>query len=298
MITRRESRGIALQTLFYNDFKQDKEWKDNYEYALSDFFDAKEDDGKKVERIKKDEYSFNLVKNVLEKKTLLDDIIKKAAVDWPLEKISIINRNILRIGIFELLFDKEIPTAIAANEAIILSKIFNNSEKDDQFISGVLGAVSEAAGFDDESKKRIEKEKKIKYGFLPFVEKNKKIKIALVYNIFGKWTLPKGSINQEFPNEAEAIRAIAKDKFNIEGEVLEKIGGHTYSAGIVNDKKIIKTINYFLLKVSNLDQIKLNPKLEGLTEIKFFNFDEIDGLEIYDDIKGFINNAKKILEKK
>lgn len=79
MLTRRESRAVTLQTLFILDFKKSEDFEKYYEYTLSDFFDAKEDDGKVLERIKKDEYSFNLVKNILEKKDVLDEIIKKAA---------------------------------------------------------------------------------------------------------------------------------------------------------------------------------------------------------------------------
>jgi transcription termination factor NusB len=81
MTTRRESRAIALQTLFNLDFQKSDNYQEVYEYALSDFFDAKEEDGKEIERIKKDEYSYNLVKNILEKKDVLDEIIKKAAPD-------------------------------------------------------------------------------------------------------------------------------------------------------------------------------------------------------------------------
>jgi N utilization substance protein B len=155
MITRRESRAIALQTLFNLDFKDKENYKESYEYTLSDFFDAKEDDGKEIERIKKDEYSYNLVEKIIEKKDILDEIIKKAAPEWPLNKIPLVERNILRIGIYELLFGEEkIPAPVAVNESIVLSKLFNIKEGSDNFIAGVLGSVLEASGIDeDESRK-------------------------------------------------------------------------------------------------------------------------------------------------
>jgi len=81
MLTRRESRAVTLQTLFYLDFKSETNYEEFYKYTLEDFFDAKEERGKVVERVEKDDYSFNLGKNILEKKDVLDEIIKKAAPD-------------------------------------------------------------------------------------------------------------------------------------------------------------------------------------------------------------------------
>ncbi len=300
MLTRRESRAVTLQTLFILDFKKSDDIDKFYEYTLSDFFDAKEDDGKVVERIKKDEYSFNLLNSVFEKKDTLDEIIKKAASDWPLEKISLIDKNILRIGIYELLFNKEkIPAPVAIDESILLSKSFNPSDSSHKFISGVLGSVLEASGIEeDESRKWVKKEYEGKYGFLPYFKDGKKIKVGLVLNIFEKWTLPKGSAKGDFKNENEAILEVAKRKLNIIGEVKEKIGGHTYSAGIINDKRVIKNIQYFLLEVKNKNDVKLNPKLQGLNKIEFFDLDKIKNIDTYEDVLPLFEKAGRILEKK
>ena len=81
MLTRRESRAVALQTLFNLDFEKSDNLDRAYKYVIDDFFDAKEDDGKKVERIEKDEYSYNLVEKILEKKEELDKIIQKHATE-------------------------------------------------------------------------------------------------------------------------------------------------------------------------------------------------------------------------
>ena len=299
MMTRRESRIIALQTLFYLDFKGEVSFEEAYSYALEDFFDSKRDEGVEVEKIEKEDFSYNLSKNVWKKKDVLDEVIKKSAKEWPLEKISLVNKNILRIGIYELLFEEEkIPVPVIVNEAIVLSKIFNLEEGAHAFISGVLGTIVEISDLAGDNKRlRVEKEEIYKFGFLPFYKDGKKIKLGFVFNIFGKWALPKGSIKEVAKNEEEAVRKIAKEKLNAEGNLKETIGSNTYSAGIVNDKKVIKTIRYFLFEVSNPKEIKLNKKLEGLTEFKFFDIDEADNLDTYDDIKEMLKKSKKILIK-
>ena len=74
----------------------------------------------------------------------LDKIIEKAAPEWPIEQITIIDRNVLRIGLYELLFSKkeEVPPKVAINEAIELSKSFGG-ENSGKFVNGVLGTVYE-----------------------------------------------------------------------------------------------------------------------------------------------------------
>jgi len=82
----------------------------------------------------------------------IDDVINKYAKEWSLEKISLVDRNILRIGIYELLYvnHKEVPEEVAIDEAVTLAKNFGgiNSSK---FVNGVLGSV-----YDD-----LKKEKQI-----------------------------------------------------------------------------------------------------------------------------------------
>ena len=99
-----------------------------------------------------------LIVSILDKRNAIDNIITKAAPDWPLDKISIIDRNILRIGLYELLFsDKnEVPAKVAINEAIELAKSYGG-EKSGKFVNGVLGSVYREMGEpgkDETSKKR------------------------------------------------------------------------------------------------------------------------------------------------
>src|SRR3990167_7519238 len=108
-----------------------------------------------------------LLLGVIAKKEDLDLIIEKAAPEWPLDRIAPVDRNILRLGLFELLFaDRaQVPAKVAINEAIELAKTFG-VDSSGRFVNGVLGAVYKEIGEpgkDDQSKKS----KAVKYEDLP-----------------------------------------------------------------------------------------------------------------------------------
>jgi N utilization substance protein B len=87
-------------------------------------------------------FAESLLKNVIAKKEETDAVMIKAAPEWPLDKIAPIDRNVLRIGLYELLFgDKaEVPPKVAMNEAIELAKSYGG-DSSGKFVSGVLGTV-------------------------------------------------------------------------------------------------------------------------------------------------------------
>jgi len=84
-------------------------------------------------------FASELVAGVLENKAAIDRLIRKYAPAWPLEQIAIVDRNILRLAIQELLKEK-VPAKVAINEAVELAKSFG-SESSPKFINGVLGSV-------------------------------------------------------------------------------------------------------------------------------------------------------------
>jgi N utilization substance protein B len=88
------------------------------------------------------DFVWQLIKGVTEKLPQIDKIIEKAAPEWPIEQITIVDRNVLRIGLYELLYGKkeEVPPKVAINEAIELAKTFGG-ESSGKFINGVLGTV-------------------------------------------------------------------------------------------------------------------------------------------------------------
>jgi N utilization substance protein B len=90
-------------------------------------------------------FSEELVKGVLRNKSELDALIKKFAPAFPIEQMSIIDRNILRLAIFEILFDDKTPIKVAINEAIELAKGFG-SDSSSRLINGVLGSITTERG--------------------------------------------------------------------------------------------------------------------------------------------------------
>lgn len=138
MATRQLCRSIVLQSLYEWDFyKQKPDLVKILERNLQEFGPG----------VDEPEFAWKLLNGVIEHKEEIDNIIEKAAPDWPLEQIAPIDRNALRIGLYELLFAdrNEVPPKVAINEAIEISKNYGgpNSGK---FINGVLGTVYREIG--------------------------------------------------------------------------------------------------------------------------------------------------------
>jgi transcription antitermination protein NusB len=100
------------------------------------------------ERLESDSYreetrplTTRLVHGVLEHREQLDALIRRYAPEWPLDQIAILDRNILRIAIFELIIDDTVPVKVAINEAVELAKTFG-AESTPRFINGVLGTLA------------------------------------------------------------------------------------------------------------------------------------------------------------
>jgi N utilization substance protein B len=86
------------------------------------------------------EFSSFLIKRVIENKSVLDSVIKKYAIEWNLERIAAVDRNILRIAIYELIYSSNVPGPVAVNEAIEMAKSYGGDESP-RFINGILGNV-------------------------------------------------------------------------------------------------------------------------------------------------------------
>jgi len=103
-------------------------------------------------------FVFDLVKNTIANQDKIDPLIEKCAPEWPLDQVTVVDRNILRLGIYELLFGnyEEVPPKVAINEAIELAKSFGG-ESSGRFVNGVLGTIYRELGEpmkDDTSKKK------------------------------------------------------------------------------------------------------------------------------------------------
>lgn len=131
MSNRHLARALALQSLYEWDFhgakRPARELLDRNMEEFAPDLDEKE-------------FARAMVDGVIENQTHIDGLITKFAPDWPLAKITTVDRNVLRIGTFELTYTHEIPSKVAINEAIELSKTFGG-ESSGKFVNGVLGAV-------------------------------------------------------------------------------------------------------------------------------------------------------------
>jgi len=133
MATRHLIRTVILQSLYEWDFyKHEKDITQILERNLAEFAPG----------IDEPEFAWKILHGVIQHLSEIDEILRKAAPEWPLEKIAIIDRNILRIGLYELLFaDKnEVPPKVAINEAIELAKNYGGPNTP-RFINGVLGTI-------------------------------------------------------------------------------------------------------------------------------------------------------------
>jgi transcription antitermination protein NusB len=127
---RHKAREVALQTLYEIDSVEHTS-EEALTHILSRI-DVSEDVSM---------FAHELVNGVIQFRDQLDQNIRDFAPAWPLDQISIVDRNILRLAIFEILHDNKIPVKVAINEAVELAKTYgsNNSSR---FINGVLGSVS------------------------------------------------------------------------------------------------------------------------------------------------------------
>ena len=134
MASRHLSRSIAMQSLYEWDFfgKKPESLDKIVEKNIKEFGPGLEDT----------KFVWQLVRGVVNHLSQIDKVIGKAAPEWPLEQITIVDRNVLRIGLCELLYSKkeEVPPKVAINEAIALAKAFGG-ENSGKFINGVLGTV-------------------------------------------------------------------------------------------------------------------------------------------------------------
>ncbi len=139
MANRHLLRSIAMQSLYEWDFNgMDSDRMEKIiNHNVKEFGSGVKDVG----------FTRQLIKGVIDNLGKIDKVISKSAPEWPIEQITIVDRNILRIGLYELLFGnrEEVPPKVAINEAIELAKTFGG-ESSGKFINGVLGTIYREIG--------------------------------------------------------------------------------------------------------------------------------------------------------
>lgn len=293
MANRHLSRSIVLQSLFEWDFnsRSKSEAEEVFKRNIEEFAPGHGDLA----------FMENLFKGVLDKQKDIDLIIEKAAPDWPIDKISIMDRNILRVGLFELLFAdrSEVPPKVAINEAIELSKSFGG-ETSSKFINGVLGAVYKELG--EPGKNETSKEKNNKAflkedlaGAVVYARDGEEIYLALVHDVFGRWTLSKGKIQKDESIEDGTLRGI-KEELGLDIKIKEKLGENEYIAYHPENGKTKKHVSYFLAEAPFVDLVKEDKG--GLDDARWFKLSDILDLNFYNDILPIVTKAINILLKK
>ena len=132
MSNRHLARTIAMQTLYQWDFlgKPTDAMPEMLASNMHEFAPDFDDKG----------FVHELVDGVLTRLTDIDALITTYAPEWPIEQITNIDRNVLRLGTYELKFSETVPSKVAINEAIELAKTFGG-ESSGRFVNGVLGAI-------------------------------------------------------------------------------------------------------------------------------------------------------------
>jgi len=292
MANRHLARSTVLQTLYEWDFSGQKLSpeeilrRDAVEFA----------NGAQCEGFMK-----NLLEGVISKQKDLDNVITKAAPEWPIEKISVMDRNILRIGLYELLFaDREqVPPKVAINEAIELAKKFGG-ETSGKFVNGVLGAVYKEMGEPGKNDKGTDKKpitKETLVGAVVYARHENDVYVALVHDVFGHWTLTKGGL-EEGENEEKCIVREAKEEMGVTIKVMERLGENTYETFHPERGKLRKHVIYFLAEAPFQDlTLENKEKKGGLDDVKWFKLADILDLNFYDDILPIVTKAINVLVK-
>ncbi len=294
MANRHLSRSIVLQSLFEWDLNalEKKAVQEVLERNVTEF------------ALNKTDMPFmeKLLDGVMSKQPELDQVIEKAAPEWPIDRISPVDRNILRLGLYELLFSDrgEVPAKVAINEAIELAKQFGG-DNSSRFVNGVLGAVYKEIGEPGKEEQSKRKNRPVAFEDMPierlsgavvYAEHEGQIFLALVHDIFGHWTLSKSKVKEEETFEQGAIRALLEE-VGLPVAIENELGNNEYVATHPEKGKIRKQVQYFLAKAP-YQEITL-VKTGGLDDTKWFKVADILELNFYDDILPIVTKAITVL---
>jgi transcription antitermination factor NusB len=134
MRKRTKSREYALQVLYLVDITKDK-----WDSALHDFWKTDNFEEEVDEEVKN--FTGGLVEGVIENLAVLDKQIAGLATNWELKRMAVVDRNILRLGSYELLFREDIPPKVSINESINLAKKYSSAGSG-KFINGILDKIN------------------------------------------------------------------------------------------------------------------------------------------------------------
>ncbi len=301
MANRHLARSVVLQVLFERDSSGGTMTNDEAISRLIDYgkeFGARDSDMP---------FMKELLQTAVAKQKEIDEVIVRAAPEWPIDRIAAIDRNVLRLGLTELLFaDRtQVPAKVAINEAIELAKSFGSASSG-RFVNGVLGAVYVELGEPGKNEGGVRKDvgqKPVKMptehlaGAVVFARSEGETYLAFVHDIFGHWTLSKGKIEEGEDVQAGAIREI-KEEMGLDIKIVQELGVNEY---VANDSKVEggkkrKRVSYFLAE-SPFSELKLGSS-GGLDDAQWFPLSAVGDLNFYDDTLKIIVPAINVLAQK
>ena len=283
MANRHLARTIALQTLFEWDFlkgeKSGKDIKEIFSYIKEEFAPDFDDQG----------FSFSLIENIVKKRNELDNIITSFAPEWPIDQITISDRNVLRIGVYELKMDQDIPPKVAINEAIELAKAFGG-DSSGKFVNGVLGSIYK------EMVKKGEKQdlgsqgiREMSAGGMVYRKEDDGYYFVLILDAYDKWTFPKGHVDKGEKEEEAALREIGEETGLVNLKSDGYLGETEVKVHKPEEKPFRKLIKYYLVATTDAE-LKV-PDTKELKDVKWYTAQEALEVLGYENAKDIFNTG-------
>ncbi len=271
---RHQSRIIVLQSLYEWDFDDAKNLEEIMERNT-------QTSGYKVDA----EFCQKMIKGIKEKSEGIDGYIRKTAPEWPIEQIAAIDRAVLRIGIFELIFDQEVPPKAVINEAVELGKTFGG-ENSGKFINGVLGTIYRASS-------RYETEDTIiSAGGIVYRVEDGITYFLAVRNMHNKWTFPKGKVEEEETWQEAAKREIEEETGVKDLDIVSEVGEIKFTDKS-DTSPIKKNVHFYLARTTQKD---ITAKNDAHTDsVAWMTEEELRQKLDYPNLINLLDKAKEMM---